>query len=350
MGIPNTRRYGRRIAFMSSLALLVFMVPLVGVSLASTQASLPASALRSASSGCPTVGKAWTRDGSGNDKSAFKGGDPIQYALCVENTTSGPITAELQFEAFWGTVDDGPLQIIDHIFKNVTIPTGVTGYYTQTTVPDKALPGAYTVLVTVTNETAGGLVQAYGSFHVTGATDTTPMTYYNQYAVSPSHSQDCGPASVAMALSRWRLGPGGNAAGITKLRQIMGKPGDTITNTSDLITALNYYKVHPVRIDRTDIPAPGVQLDDMAAAVLAGQPVIALVDGSDFGRSYSGHWLVVQGFRDNGTSTQVDLLDPDQNPYSGTYKGGKIQMPLSTFTQAVKDELDNDDSIVVTGP
>ena len=365
MRIANTRQYLSRVAFMSSLALLVFLVPLSGVSFASSghsgcssntlcsfraaQAQGPASALRAASPAGLTVGRVWTRDGHGKDKSAFKGGDSIQYALYVDNSTGKPITAEFQFEVYWGTVDYGVLQILDHIFTNVTIPTGVTGYDTSTTVPHKVLPGAYTLRVTVSNQTAPGLARGSGSFHVTGATDT-PMTYYDQYAVSTKHSDDCGPASVAMALSRWHRGPGGDAAGITKLRDIMKKPGNTITVASDLVTALNYYKTHPTRIDRTDIPAPGVQLNYMAAAVLAGQPAIVLVDGNDFGRTYSGHWLVLHGIRDNGTSTQVDLLDPDKNPYGGSYAGGKIRMPLSTFIHAVADELNNDDSIVVTGP
>lgn len=122
---------------------------------------------------CPssslTVQTVWTRDGNGNNNSNFTPGDAIQYAVYVNNSCTVSINTTFQFEDYWETTNDVDTQIFDWTFKNITVPVGLSGWYTQWTVPTDALTGPYTDKVSVWDQdNTQNQNTGYGSFTVMG--------------------------------------------------------------------------------------------------------------------------------------------------------------------------------------
>jgi hypothetical protein len=314
---------------------------------------------------CPssslTVQSAFTQDGNGNANSIFAQGSSIQYVVIVNNSCGSTINAMFQFQDFWGTINDYPLEIFDSIYQNITLPVGLSGWYVPTTVPTTALPGSFTHEVFVAdmngNQNQG---TGYGSFMVTGNTllnrNGKPVPYDTQYKGQYAQNFDCGPASVAMALSYYGRGPGGSGTALTQIRKAAtGKDTRTDTNATQLEKALSHYGSSWTEIPRTipNLPNPDAQLTDMAAAIEQEQPVIGFIDAFDFHRSYNGHWLVVVGFRNDGTNTYVILNDPDNQAKRKGYPnwivgGPDISVLLSTFSQAEYDAQSGPYGIVVT--
>lgn len=306
------------------------------------------------SSSSLTVQSVYTTDSNFNSTSVFAQGSAINYVVDVNNSCSGSINARFHFQDFWGTINDLPLEIFDGIYQNVTLPPGVSGWYVPTTVPTNALPGSFTDEVNIGDMNSSQDNSTGTSLFTVTGTVQLGAPYYNQYEGQYAQNYDCGPASVAMTLSYYGRGPGGSGTALTQIRKAAtGKDTRTNTNATQLETALSHYGSSYSTISRSQQPAPTIQMNDIAAAIEQGQPVIGLIDAFDFGRSYNGHWLVVVGFYNDGTNTYVILNDPDnQKPRSGYPNwirgGADIHVLLSTFTQAEYDAGGGPYGIVVT--
>jgi hypothetical protein len=324
----------------------------------------------------------------------FSPGAGIQYTFVLNNSGSA-VTASVHFEAFWEDVNYGPTQLVDQIIQNVNIPSGSAGFYNPETIPKDAVPGPYTILVTVCYNTSTNLACVRGTStkgdpavsgndslsgggcsltkniagdgslpQVCGCPSkpkATCIRYWDQYAVYRQNSNDCGPASVAMALSYYLRGPswartwsGGRTTGLTKVRNATGIAGDNTTGPADLEKSITHFggTWKPVTNNPSLLDSALVQI---AGAIRARQPVIAFIDSSALNQK-GGHWLIVRGFTaDSQGATSAVLYDPDQNPYNprnvNVYAGGTITVPLATFQNAiVKGETGfGGQSIVVTG-
>jgi hypothetical protein len=308
----------------------------------------------------------------------FSRGAGIQYTFVVQNSSSA-VTASVHIEAFWGRVNYGPTQIVDQIYQNVSIPSGPAGFYNPQTVPKDAVPGSYTIVITVCYPTSTNLACAQGASTTgdpavsgndslsgdgcsltkniarddplpkvcgcPGKKKITCIRYWDQYAVYSKNSDDCGPASVAMALSYYLQGPhwaqtwsGGRTAGLTQVRNATGVPGNNTTFPADLEKAIKHYGgTWQAVISNSSIPDSA--LVQIAGAIRARQPVIAFIDAAALNRT-AGHWLIVRGFTaDSKGITSVVLYDPDQNPYNphnvNVYAGGTITVPLTAFRKAI---------------
>lgn len=286
-----------------------------------------------------TVQKVWTRDGNGNDKTVFNPGDAIQYAFYVNNSSGSTITATFHFSDYWGTINDGVIQILDQIFQNVALPVGVTGWYTQTTVPTNALPGSYTdrILVWDQNNYPQNQSTNVGSFSVVG-TRNLNVPYYSQFEES-LRNNECGPTSVIMVLKYYNKGPGGTKGKqIAAIRYDIGQhDGNYSPGGKTVGRELEYpiidYGASDSEISQviTGNPLPDVQIVRIAAAIQQGQPVIVFLNGGylpGHKSSYGGHWLVVTGFSSDGTNNKVLVNDPDST-FSGGLPGHPTTVSLS---------------------
>lgn len=332
-----------------------------------------------------SVTSVFPRNSNGVNQTLFKQAAGIQYAF-EANNSGNDVTASVQIEVFWLDVNDGATQIFDTTFQNVDFPPGTTGYEVPTSIPKDAVPGPYTMAVTICyNDSSGNLtcvqgISQKGQPTVTGidrlagckdpdmnlstgwlqticAGGAGSVPYWDQYAVYRTNSEDCGPASVAMTLNYYGQGPawartwaGGRTAGLTTVRNATGAPGDVPTNTAQLENAIttlggSYQEIVP------NPSLPDAAIETIGGAIRARQPVIAFIDASVLGRPYSGHWLVVLGFYTNSKGTSYAILyDPDYNPVGGAYPEGYIKVLLATFNKAIISGANlGGDSIVVTG-
>ena len=103
------------------------------------------------------------RNTSGVNQTLFALGSGIQYVFFADNTGS-TLTANVQFEVFWYDVNNGGTQIADYTYQNISFPGGQTGQGIQTTVPTNAVPGTYTILITLcyNDPTSGNLACVQG--------------------------------------------------------------------------------------------------------------------------------------------------------------------------------------------
>lgn len=337
----------------------------------------PGKGLSSTASTQLSVTSVYARNTSGVNQTLFGRGSGIQYVFFADNTGSALTAFEVHFEVFWYDINYGGTQIADYIYQNISFPNGQTGYGIQTTVPTDAVPGPYTILITLcySDPSTGNPTCVQGSSQMGDPTATgndslagcnatnenlstgslasgcgcpskpkaTCITYWDQYAVYKSNSRDCGPASVAMALNYYLQGPhwaqtwaGGRTAGLKAIRKAAtGTNQNVDTTATQLETAITHYG-GAWQTTTFDPSLPDSALVEIAGAIRARQPVIAFIDASVLGRGPGGHWLIVRGFNTNSSgATQVVAYDPDVNPYSGTYKGGAISIPLTTFNNAI---------------
>lgn len=138
--------------------------------------SVPAS-ISAPAVGALTVTSVYTRDGSGNNNATFKHSDAIQYAVYVNNSSGNSITAIFHFEAFWGQINDGSIQIYDQIFQNITLPAGLSGWYVVSNIPTYALSGAFTIQIRVGDENnSQNYNTGRGNFTVTAGKLVIPST------------------------------------------------------------------------------------------------------------------------------------------------------------------------------
>lgn len=342
----------------------------------------------SAASNQLSVTSVYARNTSGVNQTVFPRGSGIQYVFNANNTGS-TLTASVHFEVFWYDVNNGDTQVADYIYQNISFTSGQSGYGIQTTVPTDAVPGPYTIAVTLcyNDPSSGNLTCVQGNSQMGNPTvsgndslagcnatsenlstgwlasgcgcpskpKATCITYWDQYAVYKSNSQDCGPASVAMALNYYVQGPpwaqtwaAGRTAGLKAIRKAAtGTNQDVDTTGSQLENAITNYGGAWTTVTFNS-SLPDSALVEIAGAVRARQPVIAFINATALNRGYSGHWLIVRGFSTSSNGvTKVVAYDPDENPTSGTYKGGAISIPLATFNKAITSGAGT--SIVVTG-
>ncbi len=156
----------------------------------------------------------------------------------------------------------------------------------------------------------------------------------------------CRASSRSNSSIRSDDGANGRKAGLRAIRSWTGATGNVETSSTQLGRAVRHYGG-----SYSATPATG-SLEVIAGAIRNRDPVIAFVSGADLGRgtAYGYHWLVVRGFTANSSGvTSVVLYDPDQNPFSGPYKGGTITIPLSVFAQAISDGVNHggDESMII---
>jgi hypothetical protein len=69
----------------------------------------------------------WVTDSTGV-KGTLTRGDRIRYAFYVDNSTGRAISANVRFDAYWGTRDERPVNIFDVLFQQY-LPPGRTTVY-----------------------------------------------------------------------------------------------------------------------------------------------------------------------------------------------------------------------------
>lgn len=335
MPITGTALPWRPVTLLSSLALLAGLGVISGGS-AAAQTGL-------------TVSNLVITNASGQPQMNFGAGKKLYFHYTLDNSTSQTITAEFQYYAYWGTVDEHPNEIIHHIITtgSVSVPPGTHtekppgGYYV---LPSDSLPGFYSLQVTVDDQhSTSDASSEWQWFNVTSGLKPINVPSYTQFQSGnpESEAEDCGPTSVAMALAHYNLGPSGTAqqkiAAVRAYIASITTPPDTggPTTGPELVSALNHYKANDNLIyenaapQNTSVPA---QLSEIAAAVKQGQPVIVFIDAQHLGskgRDYTGHFLVIVGFGYNATQGVTVLVnDPDWD----FLKGQAQPIPLGAFT------------------
>jgi Peptidase_C39 like family len=290
----------------------------------------------------------WVTDGNGVT-GTLTGGDRIRYAFYVDNSTGKTISANVRFDAYWGTRDELLVNIFNIRFQQYIPPGRTTVYSPLAIIPGDALPGRYTEQADVADRIIpSDRAGQYGSFGVRGP-ELLSVPCYVQPARPQVSGADGGPASVAMVLnSRPRRGEP-TVYDVQEFVASYVEHGAPNTNRpvsgEDLEYVLEHYGIPDSEISQISQDEPGnpqAQLTDMAIAIKQGSPVIAFVDGADLPtedggeRNYTAHWLVVVGFGlGSGNQTEVLVNDPDGTRGSGGVKGQPIA--LSAFGQAVMD-------------
>ena len=179
-----------------------------------------------------------------------------------------------------------------------------------------ALPGKHTISFTLS--TGGNLSRGSGVVDVRGASGKPRrISCWDQYQIHKKGSPDCGPASVAIALSPYKKGPGVDAKGNAEIRDTMGAPGNVDTNDAQIKKGLLAYGAGVQLIDPGQDPGPRAQLSDLAIAIRHHEPVIVFIEAGALHRPPGGHCLVLAGFHDSNAEAFANLYDPDMNPVSG---------------------------------
>ena len=290
----------------------------------------------------------WVADSTGV-KGTLTRGDRIRYAFYVENSTGKAISANVRFDAYWGTRDERPVNIFDVLFQEYFPPGRTTVYSPSTRIPSDALPGMYTEQADVADRVVpSDRAGQYGSFGVKGR-ELLSVPCYVQPAVPKLSGADGGPASVAMVLSSRPSRVEPTVYDVQEflssyIRSAAPNMNGPISG-EDLEYLLEHYGVPSSKISQIsqdEAGNPQAQLTDMAIAIRQGSPVIAVVDGADLPtggkgeRSYTAHWLVVVGFGlGSGNQTEVLVNDPDGTRGYGGIKGQPVA--LETFGKAVMD-------------
>jgi hypothetical protein len=304
----------------------------------------------SAKGGLTVEGAPWTVTDNGRREDIFAPGGPIRYAFDVYNSTGRTVSANVRFDAYWGTRDQREVNIFDILF-GVTIPSGrMVVRSPPAAVPRDALPGTYTEQADIADRAdPTDHTGQYGSFNVAGKT-LLNVPYLTQPGTAQSSGKYDGAACVAMVLGS-RSGPRQPTVGDVQGFIAASGPGQRASGTTqpvageELEYALEHYGVAEATITQISMDEQGLpqaQVTEIAIAIKHGSPVIVFTDGKDLpaghtgSRSYTGHWLVVVGFGfDPANGTQVLVNDPDGLPGHGGIKGQPIS--IGTFEQAVTD-------------
>jgi Predicted membrane protein len=119
-----------------------------------------------------TLERVFTRDGNGNEKNTFSPGDSIQYSALIKNAGSQSETVSISFEGE-GPREGSTKTIYSYKEDNVTIPPGVKGWYSPSTIPKDAPGGTYAVLITVISSVDGSF-QDSNTFTVAASQSSPP--------------------------------------------------------------------------------------------------------------------------------------------------------------------------------
>jgi hypothetical protein len=288
--------------------------------------------------------------GSTGVEGTLSRGDRIRYAFYVDNSTGKAISANVRFDAYWGTMDKGPVNIFDALLKRYVIPPGGTTVYSPPTrIPDDALPGMYTEQADVADRAVpSDRAGQYSSFGVKGR-ELLSVPSYVQPAMPQFSGADGGSASVAMVLSSH---PSRLELTVYDIQEFLSsyirsaEPNmNGPVSGENLEYLLEHYGIPSSEISQfsqDEQGSPQAQLTHMAIAIKQGSPVIAFVDGADLPtggkgeRNYTAHWLVVVGFSlGSDSKTEVLVNDPDGTRGYGGIKGQPVS--LETFGKAVID-------------
>ena len=98
----------------------------------------------SAEGGLSVQGVPWALTGGDRREQTFTLGESIQYAFSVYNATGKTVSANVRFDAYWGTRDQRPVNIFDTLMPMAIPPGWVTVRSPLVSVPADALPGTYT--------------------------------------------------------------------------------------------------------------------------------------------------------------------------------------------------------------
>ena len=290
----------------------------------------------------------WVTDGNGASDMLTRG-DRIRYAFYVDNSTGKVISANVRFDAYWGTRDELPVNIFNLRFQEYIPPGRTTVYSPLTRIPGDALPGMYTEQADVADRAVpSDRAGQYGLFDVRGR-ELLSVPCYVQPTRPQLSGADGGPASVAMVLNSRASRQEPTVYDVQDFVASYLEHGAPKTNGpvpgEDLEYVLVHYGIPDSEISQISQDEPGspqAQLTGMAIAIKQGAPVIAFVDGADLPteggseRNYTAHWLVVVGFGlGSGNQTEVLVNDPDGTQGYGGVKGQPIA--LSSFGQAVID-------------
>jgi hypothetical protein len=110
------------------------------------------------------VQSVWTQDPSGNAKTAFAPGEPIQFAAQLSNSYGGTLpSSDLSISTSFYTND-----------KRVDIPPGVSTWTWNTTVP--AAPGSFTVTVKAYDSFYGAWPSGNAKFSLAIGYDDYPIS------------------------------------------------------------------------------------------------------------------------------------------------------------------------------
>jgi Peptidase_C39 like family len=298
-----------------------------------------------AGGGLSMQGPPWAITDNGRQEDTLAPGSPVRYAFEVYNSTGRTLSANVRFDAYWGTRDQRQINIFDVLFEMTVPPGRIVIRSPPASVPRDALPGAYTEQADIADrvdptDRAG----QYGVFNVAG------KTLLNVPYLTQSGGRYDGAACVAMVLGS-RPGPARPTVGDVQAVIAGSVPGQGASGAArpvageELENALEHYGVAQTAVTQISLDEQGLpqaQITEIAIAVKHGSPVIVFTDGKDLpagntgGRGYTGHWLVVVGFGfDPAKGTQVLVNDPDDIPGHGGIKGQPIS--ISTFEQAVTD-------------
>jgi hypothetical protein len=303
-----------------------------------------ASAPPPSSSPTVIVQKVFTADSNNNPLTTFAPGDAIHYRVDAQNTSSTSVTATVTYLA------TGPQQIYSWS-GSASLASGPLHFYSAPTIPKNAPTGPYTITVTITANGVSSSEQ--GQFTIKqSAGGSLNVPYYSQYAGQPLQNADCGPASVAMVLSYYQKGPGGDGNAMQQIRNKMSAPGAPAptgdTFGANIENALSAFNTSYAEVPRG--AAGSVPIQAMEQRITQKQPLIVLIHGADIGRGvkYGDHWVVVTGFSSDGQT--VYLNDPDnQHPRSaGWIQGGQISLSTSLFQTAITN-AQAEPIIAVTG-
>ncbi len=297
-----------------------------------------------AQDGLAVLGSPWTAPGSGSGKEqVVTAGSPVRYAFRVDNSTGATISAGVRFDAYWGTIDQPPVNIYDILFQ-ATIPPGqVTIYSPRTVVPGDALPGTYSEQADVgDSRNAADHAGQYGSFQVKGwkLLRVPELALPARLRLQPVYD---GAACVAMVLkSRSPASPGlggvhdflvGAVAGHRERRPAGPAPGLALEQ------ALEQFGVPDAAISQISLDGPNLpaaQVTAMGIAVKDDSAVVAFADGNDLpapgtgSPDSTGLWLVVAGFGAGPSGAEVLIDDPADGD-------GARRVSLADFERAIAD-------------
>lgn len=337
-------RFSRRAVTLAGVTLLAVTGGIISAVI------LASGAHPSSGTGLSVQKSPWTTTASGRT-GAVAPGSPIRYAFAVDNSTGASISANIRFEAYWGTQNYKPVNIFEKLFQETIPPGRSTVYSPAAAVPRDALPGAYTEQADIADRNdPADRAGRYGSFDVTGK--KLLSIPYLAPSGTPTLGEADGASCVAMVLGS-RPGVKQPTArdilefitGSAQSQGVAGTAGPVAGK--DLEYALANYGISEAAISQFTWDEPGLpqtQVTKIAIAVKQGMPVIAFTDGKDLptgpagNHSYTGHWLVVVGFAfDRTNGTEVLVNDPDAT--SG--RGGTKDQPIGirAFEQALADDV-----------
>jgi hypothetical protein len=155
------------------------------------------------------ITRVWTQDEKGQDKFLFLPGNPVRYAVIVNNTYGHTITAKIRFEASgpnFSTTICSPTGLQTGCFWNpahksiylyeqdIELPVGLSAYYSPYNIPSDAHTGPYGISIEVGwPPDTGGYIKTVSNGYFT-VEDTLPYpSWWNSAACDTSIVSNSAP-------------------------------------------------------------------------------------------------------------------------------------------------------------